>query len=127
MRKAHTPLPAIPVATLTDKDTLHLKWVQRNRAKLVRAALESYRVGGRGAFIIREEEAKPSGTAARYLSVRGAQVTGSGWPGEQTAQMVQTYDPAQQFVLVFLYRNGAASSYTMYFSGADELTIVATG
>jgi hypothetical protein len=127
MKKERTPPPAVSAATLTDRDAMHLKWVRRNSAKLVRYALESYRTGGRGAFIIREEDAKPSGTAARYLTMRGAHVTEIGWPGAQTAQMVQTYDPGQQFVLVFLYRNGTASSYTMYFSSTNDLTIVATG
>ena len=114
MRKGQkrTPLPA---PALTEKDRAHLNWIRRNSAQLVRSALKLYRRGGRGAFIVREEEAKPSGTAARYLTVTGVQITGIVWPDETTAELVRTYDPAQQFVIVFLYRSGAASSYTIRF------------
>jgi hypothetical protein len=43
------------------------------------------------------------------------QITGIVWPDVTTAELVRTYDPAQQFVIVFLYRSGAASSYTIRF------------
>jgi len=63
MRKGskRTPLPA---PALTEKDLAHLNWIRQNSTHLVRSALKLYRRGGRGAFIVREEEAKPSGTAA---------------------------------------------------------------
>jgi hypothetical protein len=114
MRKGQkrTPLPA---PALPEKDRAHLNWIRRNSAQLVRSALKLYRRGGRGAFIVREEEAKPSGTAARYLTVTGVQITGIVWPDGTTAELVRRYDPAQQFVIVFLYRSGAASSYTIRF------------
>jgi hypothetical protein len=114
MRKGQkrTPLPA---PALPEKDRAHLNWIRQNSAQLVRSALKLYRRGGRGAFIVREEEAKPSGTAARYLTVTGVQITGIVWPDGTTAELVRTYDPAQQFVIVFLYRSGAASSYTIRF------------
>jgi hypothetical protein len=114
MRKGQkrTPLPA---PALPEKDRAHLNWIRRNSAQLVRSALKLYRRGGRGAFIVREEEAKPSGTAARYLTVTGVQITGIVWPDGTTAELVRTYDPARQFVIVFLYRSGAASSYTIRF------------
>ena len=54
-------------------------------------------------------------TAARYLTVTGVQTTASRWPDEQTAERVRMYDPAQQFVIVFLYHSGAASAYTIRF------------
>jgi len=126
MRREYKTPTTTPAAKVIDKDSIHLKWAQRNSARLVRGALESYRVGGRGAFIIREEDAKPSGTAARYLTVRGARAVGAAWPGIKTAQMVHTYDPTHQFVIVFLYRNGAANSYTIRFDGANNLSVVET-
>ena len=107
-----TPQPA---PTLTEKDIAHLNWIRRNSTSLVRSALKLYRLGGRGAFIVREEDAKPSGTAARYLTVTGVQTSGIVWPDVKTAERVRTYDPAQQFVIVFQYRSGAASSYTIRF------------
>jgi hypothetical protein len=116
----------LPMPALTEKDRAHLNWIQRNSTNLVRSALKLYRTGGRGAFIVREEEAKPSGTAARYLTVTGVQTTGSRWPDVQTAEQVRTYDPAQQFVIVFLYRSGAASSYTIGFvKTGDTFTVEA--
>src|SRR6266508_5002546 len=60
---------------LTEKDRAHLNWIRRNSTHLVRSALKLYREGGRGAFIIREEDAKPSGTAAHHLTVTGVQTT----------------------------------------------------
>jgi len=126
MRREYKTPTSMPAPKPTDKDSAHLKWVQRNSVKLVRSALDSYRINGRGAFIIREEDAKPSGTAARYLSVRGARASGAAWPGPKTAQMVHTYDPTQQFVIVFLYRSGTANAYTIRFGGANNLTIIET-
>src|SRR6266487_5252594 len=112
--------PPPPAPALTQQDITHLNWIQRNSADLVRSALQLYRKRGRGAFILREEEAKPSGTAARYLTVTGVQTTTSRWPDVKTAESVRTYNPAQQFVIVFLYRNGAASSYTIQFVQVDD-------
>lgn|SRR5262249_42328558 len=115
-----------PVPALTEKDRAHLNWIQRNSTNLVRSALKLYRTGGRGAFVVREEEAKPSGTAARYLTVTGVQTTGIPWPDVRTAELVRRYDPAQQFVIVFLYRNGAANSYTIGFvKTGDTFTVEA--
>jgi hypothetical protein len=107
-----TPLPA---PALPEKDIAHLNWIRRNSSNLVRSALKLYRMGGRGAFIVREAEAKPSGTAAHYLTATSVQISGTGWPDAKTAELVRTYEPAQQFVIVFLYRSGAASSYTIRF------------
>ena len=107
-----TPLPAPP---LTEKDIAHLNWIRQNSTHLVHSALKFFRMGGRGAFIVREEDAKPSGTAARYFTATGVQTTGIGWPDGTTAELVRMYNPAQQFVIVFLYRSRIASSYTIRF------------
>ena len=118
--------PPPPTPALTQQDITHLNWIQRNSTDLVHSALKLYRKRGRGAFIIREEEAKPSGTAARYLTVMGVQTTGIVWPDVATAELVRTYNPAQQFVIVFLYRSGAASAYTICFvQMGDTFTVEA--
>jgi hypothetical protein len=39
---------------------------------------------------------------------------------------VHTYDPTHQFVIVFLYRSGAANSYTIRFDDRNNLTVVET-
>lgn len=109
-----------PVLALTEKDIAHLNWIKRNSTNLVRSALKLYRMSGRGAFIVREEEAKPSGTAARYLTATAVQTTEIRWPDVHTAELVRRYDPAQQFVIVFLYRNGAVSSYTIGFVKMED-------
>jgi len=55
------------------------------------------------------------------------QTTEIRWPDVQTAERVRTYDPAQQFVIVFLYHSGAASSYTIRFvKMGDTFTVEAT-
>ena len=110
--RKRTPLPA---PALTEKDRAHLSWISQNGNNLVHSALTLYHRSGRGAFIIREEDAKPSGTAARYFTATGVQTTGTGWPDIKTAELVRRYEPAHQFVIVFVYRSGAASSYMIRF------------
>ena len=107
--------PPLPAPVLTEKDRAHLNWIRQNSANLVRSALTLYREGGRGAFIVREEDAKPSGTAARYFTATGVLTTGLVWPDVTTAELVRRYEPAHQFVIVFVYRGGAASSYAIGF------------
>ena len=107
--------PPLPAPVLTEKDRAHLNWIRQNSANLVRSALTLYREGGRGAFIVREEDAKPSGTAARYFTATGVLTTGLVWPDVKTAELVRRYEPAHQFVIVFVYRSGAASAYTIHF------------
>ena len=117
MRKGHNRPPH---SALTKQDIAHFNWIQRNSADFVHSALKLYRKRGRGAFIIREDEAKPSGTSAHYLAENGMQRTGIVWPDQQTAELVRNYDPTQQFVIVFMYRSGTASSYTMHFVQMDD-------
>ena len=115
-----------PPPALTQQDIAHIKWIHRNGTPLARSALTLYRTHGRGAFIVREEEATPSGTVARYMTVTGVQTTGSRWPDVQTAELVRLYNPVQQFVIVFLYHSGAASSYTIGFvKMGDTFTVEA--
>jgi hypothetical protein len=109
-----------PPPALTEKDLAHLNWIRRNSTYLVRSALKFYRTAGRGAFIIREEDAKPSGTAAHYLSVTGVETTEIRWPDVTTAELVRRYEPAHQFVIVFVYRSGAASAYTIRFIQIED-------
>jgi hypothetical protein len=116
----------LPTPAWTEKDSAHLHWIRQNSSQFVRGALTRYRTSGRGAFIIREEDAKPSGTAAHYLTVTAGHMTGNIWPNATTAEMVRTYDPTQQFIIVFVYRNGAASPYTIRFSNmGDTFTVEA--
>ena len=118
--------PPPPPPALTDQDIAHLKWIQRNSTALARSALTLYRQHGRGAFIVKEADAQPSGTAAHYQTVKRLLTTGSVWPNEKTADRVHTYDPAHQFVVVFLYHSGAASSYTIGFvKMGDTFTVEA--
>jgi hypothetical protein len=109
-----------PPPALTEKDLAHLRWVQQNITRLVGGALKLYGEGGRGAFIVREEDAKPAGTAARYLTSTSVNTTGIGWPDEKVASRVRTYNPIEQFVIVFLYRSGATSSYTIRFVQRED-------
>jgi hypothetical protein len=109
-----------PPPALTQQDIAHLNWIQHNSTNLVRSAIQLYHTRGRGAFIVREEEAKPSGTAARYLSVTTVQTTDHRWPDVPTAELVRTYDPARQFVIVFLYHSGAVSAYAIRFTKVDD-------
>jgi hypothetical protein len=113
MAKGQKPPP--PAAELTEKDRAHLNWVRQNSTNLVRTALKLYQKSGRGAFIVREQDAKPSGTVARYFPSTGATEVGLGWTDAQTAHLVRTYEPAHQFVIAFVYRDGATNAYTIRF------------
>jgi hypothetical protein len=125
MGKGHKRPPP-PVPALTDQDIAHLKWIQRNSTELARSALMLYRKHGRGAFIVKEKDAQPAGTAARYQTVKHLLTTGNVWPNEKTADRVHRYDPAHQFVVVFLYQRGTASSYTIGFvKMGDTFTVEA--
>jgi hypothetical protein len=125
MSKGRKPEPP-PTPALTEQDIAHLNWIQRNSTQLARSALTFYRRDGRGAFVVKEEDAQPSGTAARYCTVNGVLASGIVWSDENTAALVRTYDPAQQFVVVFLYHSGAASSYTIRFAKmGDTFTVEA--
>ena len=116
--------PSLPA--LTDQDIAHVNWIQRNGTELARSALLLYRKHGRGAFIVKEKDAQPSGTAAHYQTVKHLLTTGSVWPNEKTADRVHTYNPAHQCVVVFLYHSGAANSYTIGFVKiGDTLTVEA--
>jgi len=118
--------PPPPAPALTHQDTAHIKWIQRNSTALARSALTLYRQHGRGAFIVEEKDAQPSGTSAHYQTVKRLLATGTVWPNEKTADRVHTYDPAHQFVVIFLYHSGAASSYTIGFvKMGDTFTVEA--
>ncbi len=107
-----SPLPA---PELTVKDRAHLNWIKQNGTNLVRTALKLYHKSGRGAFVVREQDANPSGTVARYFTTTSVLTTAAGWPDVKTASLVHTYEPAHQFVIVFVYHDGAVSSYTIRF------------
>ena len=116
----------VPVPALTEKDMAHLNWIRRNSTHFARSALKFYRMDGRGAFVIKQADAQPSGTAARYCTVNGVLTSGIVWPDEKTAALVRMYDPAQQFVVVFLYDSGAVSSYAIDFvKMGDTFTVEA--
>jgi hypothetical protein len=115
MAKAQKPPPRPPAPELTEKDRAHLNWIRQNSTNLVRTALKLYQKSGRGAFIVREQDAKPSRTFARYFPAMSVLGAGVGWPDVRTAELVRTYQPTQQFVIVFAYLDGAISVYTIRF------------
>lgn len=122
-RKRSPPPASIP----TEKDRAHLNWIRQNSADLVRTARKLYHKSGRGAFIIREQDAKPLRTTAHYLTLTGVHSSGTGWPDFKTAELVHNYDPAQQFVIAFVYRDGTTNTYTLRFVQiGDTFTIEST-
>jgi hypothetical protein len=126
MRKAQKRSP--PSAPESpEKDQAHLNWIRQNSTNLVRTAQKLYHKSGRGTFIIREQDAKPSSTTARYLTLTGAYASETGWPDFKTEELVRSYDPAQQFVIAFVYRDGTASAYMLRFvQTGDTFTIEST-
>jgi hypothetical protein len=109
-----------PAPELTEKDKTHLNWIRQNSTSLVRTALTLYKKSGRGTFIVREQDAKPSGTVAHYFPSIGISEVALGWINAQTAHLVSTYEPAHQFVIAFVYRDGAANVYTIRFVQTRE-------
>jgi hypothetical protein len=114
-----------PAPKLTEKDRAHLDWIQENGTNLVRTALKLYKKSGRGAFIIREQDAKPSGTTARYFPATNMSETGN-WPDTQTLKLIHTYNPTHQFVIAFVHLNGIVNTYTIrFFQKGDTFAVEA--
>jgi len=97
------------------------EWIYQNRDRLIRQALEGYRTSRRGALLIHPQVVGGRSTSVievGYLSDRAAQASGRGWPDQKTAEMVRSYDPASELVILMLHLNGSAISYRIHFAKA---------
>jgi hypothetical protein len=118
MPKKQKPPPS--AEELMEKERTHLDWIRQNGTSLARTALTLYQKSGRGAFIIREQDAKPSGTVARYVPITSTLALGSGWTDVRTGELVYAYEPSHQLVIAFVYRDGTSSTYTIGFVQIGE-------
>lgn len=101
-----------------EKERRHLAYIDVNRSVLADRALEAYQAGGRGAWMYRDDIAYCDlydrimgrltgrmGSRVGYLSAKTTaknwpQEPHAGWPDPLLEEMVNTYDPEQEFVIV---------------------------
>jgi hypothetical protein len=103
------------------------QWIYQNRDRLVHQALDSYRTWHRGALVVYlgQDSFRTGKINVGYLSDRVAQASGRGWPTDQTAAMVRSYNPVNEFVIVMIHLTGAVKSYRVQFSKAT-INVVAS-
>jgi hypothetical protein len=102
------------------------QWIYQNRDRLVHQALDSYRTWHRGALVVYlgQDSFRTGKINVGYLSDRVAQASGRGWPTDQTAAMVRSYNPANEFVIVMIHLNGSVISYRVQFSKTTMTLVV---
>jgi hypothetical protein len=118
----NTPLPP----TTAEPDPRR-QWIYQNRDRLVHQALDGYRTGHRGALVVYpgHDSFSTGKIAVGYLSDRAAQASGRGWPTDQTAAMVRSYNPANEFVIIMIHLTGSVKSYRLQFS-KTSITMVSS-
>jgi len=107
----------------------HLGFMRDACVELTAVAKRGYSTEGRGAVVVGAAGVAPldlhsalqiagkTNTAgmskAYYLSDVRAQSTGLGWPSEDEEQLVSTYDPNTELVVIFRRIDGGISSYKL--------------
>lgn len=91
-----------------DDQQLQREFIERNWSKFVYLSQEGYKAEGRGAVLVHAGWATGHGKdnqPAMYLGERNARSTRLGWPDEKAAEMVRSYDPQSQMVVIFVDKN----------------------
>lgn len=86
-------------------------------------AWEKYRSEGRGAIVVDLRHATLEGSAINVPTVYVAEGSDKlarrgGWPGEEVAEVIRDYDPAQDVIFIFLRLDGDV----FHYNASDELT-----
>jgi len=86
-------------------------------------AWEKYKSEGRGAIVVDLRHATMEGAAINVPTVYVAEGSDKlarrgGWPGEEVAEIIRDYDPAQDVIFIFLRLDGDVFHYNV----TDELT-----
>jgi hypothetical protein len=97
----------------TDPAT-HGPWVRQNQDDLRQAAMGCFQTGGRGALVVdwNDDLFHTAAFSITYCTDLGLRQSGIGWPNQETAEIVRTYNPACEYILILIDPGGIDRSYT---------------
>jgi hypothetical protein len=106
-----------------DTPDQHGTFIRMQWPPLAAFAWEKYNSEGRGAIVIDLRHATIKGSAINVPTVYVAEGSDKlarrgGWPGEEVAEIIRDYDPAQDVIFIFLRLDGDVFHYNV----SDELT-----
>jgi hypothetical protein len=106
---------------LSANPTTHRQWVRQHEDDLLQAAVDFYHTDGRGALVIGWNDYRPRTDEfiAHYFSDLNLQQSGIGWLNQQTAEMVGTYNPSCEFILILINPGGVNQSYAYKVTHAN--------
>lgn len=101
----------------------HMTFIRLQWSRLAAYAWERYQQEGRGALIVDLRNASKSGAMLNvptYYVAEGSQGLDKrgGWPSEEVAEVIRTYDPALDVVFIVLRLDGDFYHYNV----SDQLT-----
>jgi hypothetical protein len=101
----------------------HLGFIRSQWSEFAAFAFEKFITKGRGAVVIDLKGAEKSGrnlrVPTRYIADHTEQLRSlGGWPSSEIEEVVQTYNPEQDVVFVFLRLDGDVFHYNV----SDDLT-----
>jgi hypothetical protein len=101
----------------------HITFIRMQWSQFAAFAWEKYQSEGRGAVVIDFRNASKSGTKLNVPSYYVAEASErlakrGGWPVEDVADMIRTYDPQLDVIFIFLRLNGDF----YYYNVSDDLT-----
>jgi len=114
--------PAEQILALDTPDQ-HGTFIRTQWPSFAAFAWEKYLSEGRGAVVIDLRHATIEGTAINVPTVYLAEGSDKlaqrgGWPSEEVAEVIRSYDPAQDVIFIFLRLDGDV----FHYNASDELT-----
>jgi hypothetical protein len=114
--------PAEQILALDTPDQ-HGTFIRTQWPSLAAFAWEKYMGEGRGAIVIDLRRAAAEGAAINVPTVYVAEGSDNlarrgGWPSEEVAEVIRSYDPAQDVIFIFLRLDGDV----LHYNASDELT-----
>lgn len=110
---------------IEDLDTpeAHLAFIRSQWRDFAAFAWEKYTIEGRGGIVVDLRKAAKSSQNLQvptfYVADAGERLEKlGGWPDEEIATSINSYDPEQDVIFIFLRLNGDVYSY----NASDELT-----
>jgi hypothetical protein len=114
--------PAEQILALDTPDQ-HGTFIRTQWPSFAAFAWEKYLSEGRGAIVVDLRHATLEGTAINVPTLYVAEgsdklVQRGGWPSEEVAEVIRSYDPAQDVIFIFLRLDGDV----FHYNASDELT-----
>jgi hypothetical protein len=115
----------LPSGRIEDLDTpdAHVAFIRSQWREFGAFAWEKFLKEGRGAVVVDLRKATKQGDNLQvptYYVAEGGEglLRRGGWPNEEIAEAINTYDPEQDVVFIFLRLNGDV----FHYNASDELT-----